>query len=171
MAFTVVQNVSNQVKQQKLPRGMFTLTLTFLLTQPALYVQNKHSKLALQRQTTVHGIQSPGSCLMSFPCHDICRGSAIDYMHCVLINAVRQLIKLWFDPAFSSEIWSCSRSVSVVDARLESIQPPSLITRVTHAISKRNFWKASEYRAWLFYSLPVMYKILPDIYYQHYVLL
>ena len=57
-----------------------------------------------------------------------------------------------------------------MDSRLECIQPPTLITRVTCAISKRKHWKAYEYRAWLFfYSLPVMYNILPDIYYQHYV--
>lgn len=55
---------------------------------------------------------------------------------------------------------------------LESVQPPTLITRVTCAISKEKYWKASEYRAWLFYySLPVMCNILSDAYYQHYILL
>ena len=103
---------------------------------------------------------------MSLPHFDICRGTGIDYMHCVLLNVVRQLLTLWFDPSFSSEMWSRSRQVGIVDYRLESIKPPSLITRVTRAVSKRKFWKASEYRAWLFfYSLPVMYKILPDVYF------
>ena len=94
-------------------------------------------------------------------------------MHCVLLNVVRQLTcRLWFDSPHSTELWSCSRSASLVDSHLESIQPPSLISHVTRAISKRKFWNASEYRAWLFfYSLPVMYMISPDVYYQHYVLL
>ncbi len=94
----------------------------------------RDAKLALQKHTTVNGIRGPGSCLMSFPRYNICRGTAIDYMHCVLLNVVRLLIRLWFDPAHSTEIWSCSRSVSMVDARLESIQPPMMITRVTRAV-------------------------------------
>ena len=152
-------------------------TFPYISTDPTgplrtVQTMEESAKQALQEHTTVNGIRGPGSCLMTFPHHNICRGTAIDYMHCVLLNVVRQLIRLWFDPAFSSEIWSCSRSVSLVDSRLESIQPPSLITRVTRAVSNRKFWKASEYRAWLFfYSLPVMYMVLPDVYYQHYVLL
>lgn len=60
----------------------------------------------------------------------------------------------------------------IVDARLESIHPPNLITRSPSGISNRKYWKASEYRSWLFfYSLPVMLSILHEDYYQHYILL
>jgi hypothetical protein len=122
--------------------------------------------------TMVEGIRGPGSCLASLPHYDIVRGTSIDYMHCILINIVRLLISLWFDSTHSSELWSCSRYVSTVDARIESIQPPNLITRAPRGISKRKHWKASEYRSWLFfYSLPVMSNILHRDYYQHYALL
>lgn len=163
-------------KTTKTKRG-HVHTFPYISTSPTgplrtAQMVKEDAKLALQKHTTVNGIRGPGSCLMTFPNYDIVRGTAIDYMHCVLLNVVRQLTRLWFDSTHSTELWSCSRSVSLVDSRLENIQPPSLISRVTHAISKRKFWKASEYRAWLFfYSLPVMYMILPDVYYQHYVLL
>ncbi len=116
------------------------------------------AKSAFDNITTVEVVRSPGSCLMNFPHYDICRGTSIDYMHCVLLNVVRQLVYLWFDSAHSSEMWSCSSVVAKVDARLESIQPPSLMTRVTRAISKRKFWKASEYRAWFFFLLSTSYE-------------
>ena len=106
--------------------------------------RKRSAKDALAEEAFVNGIRGPGSCIMSLPHFDICRGTGIDYMHCVLLNVVRQLLTLWFDPSFSSEMWSRSRQVGIVDYRLESIKPPSLITRVTRAVSKRKFWKASE---------------------------
>lgn len=118
------------------------------------------------------GIKGPGSCLASLPHYDIVRGVSIDYMHCILINIVRLFISFWFDSEHSSEVWSCSCSVHVVDGRLESIIPPNLITRSPRGISNRKYWKASEYRSWLFfYSLSVMLSILHEDYYQHYFLL
>ena len=52
-----------------------------------------------------------------------------------------------------------------------NLQP--LIIRVPRSIQQhRNYWKASEYRAWLlFYSLPVMLNILPSEYLAHHMLL
>ena len=179
MAFIVVQNAYNLEKPSVLEEAMYLCTHTKLPIQMALYIRTlqtikKHAFEATQDNTIVMGIRPPGSCLMFLPNHDICRGTAIDYMHCICLNVVRQLASLWFDAAHSSEIWSCCASLSKVDSRMESIQPrpPSTITRVTRSVSKKKFWKASEYRAWLFfYSIPVLYNILPDAYYQHYILL
>ena len=102
---------------------------------------------ALRTDTMVMGIKGPGSCLASLPHYDIVRGVSIDYMHCVLIDIVRLLISLRFDSKYSSEVWSCSRSVPIVNGRLESICPPNLITRSPRGISNRKYWKASEYRS------------------------
>ena len=69
-------------------------------------------------------------------------------------------------------MWSCSRAICVADNRLKTIKPPSWITRAPQSLSERKYWKASEYRSWLFfYSLPVMMSILPSSYYNHYALL
>ena len=118
------------------------------------------------------GINPPGSCLLTLPCYDIVKGTGIDYMHCILLNIVRLLVHLWFDSSLHSQAWSCSKLVSVADERLKSIKPPTVITRAPRSLSERKYWKASEYRSWLFYySLPIMFGLLPDDYYQHYALL
>lgn len=143
-------------------------------TGPIRTVENvkADAKAALEKLSTQNGIKPPGSCLLSLSKYDVVRGTGIDYMHCVLLNVVKLLLSLWFDPAHSSQLWSCNRSVSIVDLRMESIHPPNLISRIPRRVSKRKFWKASEYRSWLFfYSLPVMKSILPSEYYEHYVLL
>ena len=89
----------------------------------------KHdAKVSLRTNSVVNGIRGPGSCLATLPQYDIVKGMSIDYMHCVLINIVRLLISLWFESKYSSELWSCCSSESVVDAHMESIQPPNFIT-------------------------------------------
>ena len=60
----------------------------------------------------------------------------------------------------------------LADSRLKSIRPPSCITRAPRSLVERKYWKASEYRSWLFfYSLPIMLSLLPSSYYKHYSLL
>ena len=120
----------------------------------------------------VKGINPPGTGLLTLPQYDIVKGTGIDYMHCILLNIVRLLVNLWFDTCHHSQAWLCSRLISVADDRLRSIRPPSSITRAPRTLRDRKFWKASEYRSWLFYySLPVMLGLLPTQYYQHYGLL
>lgn len=160
----------------KTQKGGKIHTYPYISTNPTGPVRTSESvrrdaRTNLRTNTAVQGIRGPGSCIASLPQYDIVRGFSIDYMHCILINVVHPFISLWFEPQHSSEVRSCSHSVSIVDARLESIHPPNLITQAPRGISNRKYWKASEYRSWLFfYSLPVM-SILHEDYYQHYILL
>lgn len=55
--------------------------------------QNAMEAIRNNSKKAVNGIRPPGSCLMFLP---NCQGSAIDYMHCVLLNVVRLLTSLWF---------------------------------------------------------------------------
>ena len=83
------------------------------------------------------------------------------------------LLKLWFDSVHSKELWYCGTKVELADSKLLQIKPPLNITRTPRSIQQhRSYWKASEYRNWLlFYSLPVMYSILPIEYLAHHMLL
>ena len=55
---------------------------------------------------------------------------------------------------------------------LLKIKPPSNITRAPRSFHERAQWKASEWRNWLlFYSLFVLYGVLPQVYYNHFLLL
>ena len=59
------------------------------------------------------------------------------------------------------------------DSKLLQIKPPINISRLPRSIQNhRGYWKASEYRAWLlFYSIPVMFNIIPMEYLAHHMLL
>ena len=121
------------------------------------------------RGERVKGINPAGSCLLTLPHYNIVHGMGIDYIHCILLNIVRLLVNLWFDSNHHSQAWSCSKLVTVTDKRLKSIRPPSVITKALCSLSERKYWKASEYRSWLFcYFLPVMLNFLPNDYYKHY---
>ena len=63
--------------------------------------------------------------------------------------------------------------VQIADSKLLQIKPPLNITRTPRNIQQhRGYWKASEYRAWpLFYSIPVMFNVLPQDYLAHHMLL
>ena len=148
--------------------------LNGLITEPVpkeLQVLDPLSKL-IQRGNAFQTIFRLGTYTGKVPNYNSLKGTGIDYMHCILLNIVRLLVNLWFDSCHHSQAWSCSRLISVADDRLRSIRPPSSITRAPRTLRDRKFWKASEYRSWLFYySLPVMLGLLPTQYYQHYGLL
>ena len=59
-----------------------------------------------------------------------------------------------------------------VDSELLNQCPPHEFSHAPRSIEKhRKFWKASEFRNWLFYSLPLLAGILPPLYLHHHALL
>ncbi len=136
------------------------------------------AKLALQQQQSgkknavVNGIKGP-SWLMFFPKFDIVRGIAIDYMHGVLLGVQKLLLKLWFDKCFQSKPFNFYGKVAIVDSRLMDIRPTLDVTRLPRSVSADiKYWKASEYRCFLlFYGPPVLYGVLDDKRFEHYMLL
>lgn len=113
------------------------------------------------------------SWFMFIPGFDIIEGVAVDYMHCVLLGVTKMLMGLWFEKAHAAECWSISRRVEEIDRRLLNICPPNCISRTPRSISTNYaHWKASEFRSFLFfYGVPCLWNILPDEYFQHFLLL
>lgn len=110
---------------------------------------------------------------MFVPKFDIIRGVAIDYMHSTLLGVVKMLLTLWSDKSYKGEPWSICSRMKEIDERYLKIAPPSCITRHPRSLMA-NFGhlKASELRTFLlFYSIPCLYGILPEQYFQHYILL
>ncbi|CAH3169894.1 unnamed protein product [Porites lobata] len=105
--------------------------------------------------------------------YDISKGVCLDYMHGVLLGVTRQLMALWFDSKHKDQPWYCGDRVSIIDERLCSIHPPMNITRTPRPIeTHRKYFKATEYRNWLFYySVPCLVGVLPDVYLHHFMLL
>ena len=58
------------------------------------------------------------------------------------------------------------------DSDLLAIRVPDTISRQPKSLDDYKRWKASEYQSWLlFYSLPILFKRLPDPFFNHYSLL
>lgn len=92
----------------------------------------------------------------------------MDYMHQILLGIMRGLLKSWFDIKNHKQLWYCGRKKDEVDSRLLNIKPPSYIQRAPRGLATLPHWKASEYRnILLFYLVPCLKRILPDIYLQH----
>ncbi|XP_070389381.1 uncharacterized protein [Dermacentor albipictus] len=95
-------------------------------------------------------------------------------MHCILLGVTRQIADLWFDASNSQEAFYLGSPslVAKVDARLTTIYPPDLITRLARSLRERAFWKAAEWRNWLlYYSLPCCLGVLHSRYWSHFTLL
>lgn len=112
------------------------------------------------------------SWFMFIPGFDIIKGIAVDYMHCVLLGVTKMLMTLWFDKSHATECWSISKQEEEVDRRLLNITLPNCISRVPRNITKDfAHWKTSEFRSFLFfYSIPCLWNILLDEYFQHFIL-
>jgi len=133
---------------------------------------NQYSHIAKDTGKSVFGVKGPGWLTLIPGCSFIER-NVVDYMHCVLLRVNKMLIKLWFDSDHSKEMWYCGNKVTIVDSKLLQIKPPLTISRTPRSTQEHQaYWKASEYRSWfLFYSISVMFNILPKEYLAHHMLL
>lgn len=107
------------------------------------------------------------------PGFDIIRGVAIDYMHGTLLGVVKMLVNLWLAKEHHDEPWYVGKWARELEKRYVSIKPPNCISRLPRSIvGNFGHLKASELRSFLlFYSLPCLYGLLCDRYFQHYLLL
>ena len=106
-------------------------------------------------------------------CFDLVDGMLPDYMHGVLMGAVKNLLYLWLSPTNSKQPWFIGNKVKEISEKLCNIQPPDYIERLPRDLEKHysNF-KATELQSWLlFYGVPCIYGIIPERYLQHFCLL
>ena len=68
----------------------------------------------MDEHNTVNGIKGP-SWMMTLNNYDIIAGTAIDYMHCVLLGVVKSLLSLWFGSEHHRNVFYIGRSVELVD--------------------------------------------------------
>ena len=57
-----------------------------------------------------------------------------------------------------------------INLRLEAIEVPREISHAPHSVTDRKYWKASEWRTFIFYCLVVLHGILPRKFLQHFFL-
>ena len=129
----------------------------------------RDASTALDNGSAEHGVKGY-TWMKALPKFSIVKGMLIDYMHGVCLGVIKTMLKLWFKPKYKTFPFNISNLVKVVDRRIKQLRPPIEITRTPRSIENDlMYWKASEFRDFmLYYSLPVLYKILPDEYYMHY---
>lgn len=126
---------------------------------------------ALCTRKTVRGIKGP-TCLINIPHFDIISGMPPDHMHNVHLGVVRQMASMWLDSDNHEKPYYIGNRVNELDQQLLLIKPPCNITRVPRSLQQRKLWKASEWQNWLqFYSVFVLRGILPNVFYQHWLVL
>ncbi len=122
-----------------------------------------------QTGTRVNGFKGT-TWAMFVPGYDLVRGTAIDYMHQVLLGVTRMLAGLWFDRKHKAMSFSVSNRMSEIDARFLGTQPPNRVTRVPRKLEENwTSFKASEWRSFLLYfGVPCLWNILPEKYFNHF---
>ena len=104
------------------------------------------------------------SILCDIPDFDIIDNLPPDWMHCVGLGVCRQFAKMWFKEYFPLTELEVSKLLSKCKP-ISGIRPPRSMT-------DRKNWKAHEWVAWLLYfSLPILKKVLPAKYVEHWALL
>ncbi|KAG0424038.1 hypothetical protein HPB47_000199 [Ixodes persulcatus] len=119
----------------------------------------------------VNGVKGPLP-LINVPGFDTVWSFRPDYMHCVLLGAVRQVTELWFSNVGEDHYIGAPRTLAVVDQRLQGQRLHLCFNRPPRSIKLRKYWKASEWEAWLlYYCLPCLRDILPEELLEHFALL
>lgn len=125
---------------------------------------------AVRQNSVIQGVKGP-TILSLLPEFDLIDGVVPEYMHSVILGVVRQFTKLWLDSQYHEEPYYIGKFTSTISKHLEAIKPCSEVDRLPRCISERKFWKATEWRNFLFYSPIILSGILPDHYLSHWWLL
>ena len=94
-------------------------------------------------------------------------------MHTVCLGVTKLLLQLWTSKEHKTKPWYIGDHINEIDDQLLLLKPPNSITRTPRSIEGNlRHWKASELRSWLLhYGLVCVKGLLPDRYYDHFLLL
>lgn len=118
------------------------------------------------------GVKGP-SFFMTLRNFDCVKSIAIDYMHCICLGVTKLLTRLWFAKEFANTHFSLHSKLELVDERLSNIKPCKFVSRLPRSIKEHlGYWKAAEFRSWLFYySVPILSDLMESVYMYHYMAL
>lgn len=116
------------------------------------------------------GVKGPS--ILSTFVHQFIRTAAVDVMHCAYINLPKTLLQFWFDSKFAGNVYSLRAHKGIISNRLSHVSPPSFVQRLTRSLDDVSYWKAHEYKSFIFYySLPVLSDKMSELYLEHHKLL
>lgn len=108
-------------------------------------------------------------CIYNLSEFDMCFEFGIDYLHQSLEGVMDKLLSLWFDSSNQQQNFYIGTMIKQIDRRLCSITPPTYASRKPRSLTDRARFKANELRNFLlYYGLPCLLNILPEVYYDHF---
>lgn len=116
------------------------------------------AKIAEESQTPYFGVK--GSCLLS-EFLSIPESLLIDYMHQCLLGVGKTLIL----NLISNKTVISALKLEELNATILSVQYPSDFKRHVKSLHELTFWKAQEYKIFLFYIAPIIFSDLNNNYY------
>lgn len=92
------------------------------------------------------------SCLIGLPYFDLINGFCLDYLHCILLGVMPQLVELWLNSKNSLQPYYIQNK-KILNRRILSIKPTSAINRKPRSIFEKENYKGNEWRSHLLYYL------------------
>jgi len=157
------------------PKEPQTLRTRERVLQQAEYVCGVKSRQEREQRNEPHPRDSKGirgfSPFSLLPNFNLVDSNSPDYLHSTLIGVTKRWTKQILNTKNHSEEFYCGKLTNIINKRIDSLQVPSFVNRLPRNLSMLAFWKASEFRNWLFfYSLPCLHKILKEKYFLHHCL-
>ena len=85
---------------------------------------------------------------MTLQHYDIIQGTAIDYMHCILLGVMKLLLSLWFGSKHKRRAFYIRTHRDLIDKCIKEIRAPLVISHIPRTIGQRfKYFKALEYIA------------------------
>ncbi|XP_062618615.1 uncharacterized protein LOC134280215 [Saccostrea cucullata] len=131
--------------------------------------------MCMKNSTSVNRIKGfkGNSALLNLKDFDVVAGSPPDYMHGALLGVTKSLLHKWLSPTESKNPYFVGKKLKTISKRMTGIQPPQCMERLPRDLEKNyNHFKATELQAWLlYYGVPCLQGILPEIFLEHFALL
>ena len=125
--------------------------------------------LSATDKNRVQGFRGPSG-LVSLDMFNFVEGIVPDYMHCILLGITKTLLGKWFSPTETGKDYFIGKHIKKISQRLSKIKPPDFIERLPRDLEKHySSFKATELQSWLlYYALPCLDGVLPEIYLDHF---
>ncbi|XP_063961852.1 uncharacterized protein LOC129268704 isoform X2 [Lytechinus pictus] len=128
------------------------------------------SVLAAESGILVDGLK--GVSVLSFLMYfNIISGFVPDYMHAVCLGVVKKFMHTWLDPVNRNCHYYIGNMKHIINRRIVSLKVSNNISRIPRTLKDINFWKASEWRTFLYISPVILLGILPNRFLAHWTML
>lgn len=135
----------------------------------SLKQHNKDAKKANGKKS-VHGVKGY-SVVSLIPVLHIIKSFPPEYLHSVLEGVVNLFLSSLFNSQNYSKEWYLGRHANSINQKLQTMKPPTEITRTPRSLENLKKWKASEFKTFLlYYSLVCFHEHMLPKYFQHWLL-